>query len=25
VEFTLYINGETEPYLEPLHLWVDVR
>jgi uncharacterized membrane protein len=25
VAFTLYVNGETEPYLEPLHLWVDVK
>jgi uncharacterized membrane protein len=25
VEFTLYLNGETEPYLEPLHLWVNVK
>lgn len=24
VEFLLYKNEETEPYLEPLHLWVDV-
>jgi uncharacterized membrane protein len=23
--FTLYVNGEPEPYLEPLHLWVDVK
>ena len=25
VEFLLYKDGEVEPYLEPLHLWVDVR
>jgi uncharacterized membrane protein len=25
VEFALYINGETEPYLEPLRLWFDVK
>lgn len=25
VEFTLYIDGEAEPYLEPLHLWVNVK
>jgi uncharacterized membrane protein len=25
VAFTLYINGEPDPYLEPLHLWVDVK
>jgi uncharacterized membrane protein len=25
VSFTLYLNGETEPYLEPLRLWVDVK
>lgn len=24
VEFLLYKNGEAEPYLEPLHLWLDV-
>jgi len=24
VEFFLYKNGEVEPYLKPLHLWVDV-
>jgi uncharacterized membrane protein len=24
VEFWLYKEGEVEPYLEPLHLWVDV-
>lgn len=24
LEFFLYRNGETEPYLEPLHLWIDV-
>ncbi len=24
VEFLLYKNGEAEPYLEPLRLWVDV-
>ena len=24
VEFLLYENGETEPYLEPLYLWIDV-
>ena len=25
VEFFLYINGEAEPHLEPLRLWLDVR
>jgi uncharacterized membrane protein len=25
VEFALYIDGQTEPYLEPLRLWVDVQ
>jgi len=25
VEFFLYLNGEAEPYLEPLRVWVDVR
>jgi len=25
VEFLLYKDGEVEPYLEPLRLWVDVR
>ncbi len=25
IEFFLYKNGETKPYLEPLYLWVDVR
>ena len=25
VEFTLYINGESEPYLKPLQLWVNVK
>jgi len=24
LEFFLYRNGGTEPYLEPLRLWVDV-
>jgi len=24
VEFLLYKNGEVKPYLEPLHLWIDV-
>lgn len=24
VEFLLYKNGEAEPCLKPLHLWVDV-
>jgi len=24
VEFFLYKNGEVEPYLKPLHLWVDI-
>jgi len=24
VEFLLYKNGETEPYLEPLRLWLNV-
>lgn len=25
VEFLLYKNGETEPYLKPLHLWINVK
>jgi uncharacterized membrane protein len=25
VEFLLYRGDESEPYLEPLHLWIDVR
>lgn len=25
VEFLLYRDDESEPYLEPLHLWIDVR
>jgi len=25
VEFLLYKNGGSEPYLKPLHLWVDVK
>jgi uncharacterized membrane protein len=25
VEFLLYKNGEVEPYLKPLHLWVNAR
>ena len=25
VEFSLYKNGQSEPYLKPLHLWVDVK
>ena len=25
VEFVLYLDGEVEPYLEPLRLWVDVE
>ena len=25
VEFLLYRNGEGEPYLKPLHLWIDVK
>ncbi len=25
VEFLLYKKGEVTPYLEPLHLWIDVR
>jgi len=25
VEFFLYLNGEAEPYLEPLRVWVDVK
>ncbi len=24
VDFFLYKNGEADPYLEPLHLWIDV-
>ena len=24
VEFILYQDGQIEPYLEPLHLWIDV-
>jgi len=24
-EFLLYKNGDTEPYLEPLRLWIDVK
>ena len=24
-EFLLYKNEESEPYLEPLHLWVNVK
>jgi len=24
VEFLLYKNGEAEPFLEPLRLWLDV-
>ncbi len=25
VEFTLYKNGDAEPLLEPLHLWINVK
>lgn len=25
VEFLLYKDGEVEPYLDPIHLWIDVR
>jgi len=25
VEFILYLEGESDPYLEPLQLWVDVK
>ena len=25
VEFVLYLDGESEPYLEPLRLWFDVK
>ncbi len=25
IEFLLYKNGDTEPYLEPLRLWIDVK
>ena len=25
VEFLLYKNGESEPYLKPLHLWINVK
>jgi len=25
VEFLLYKNGESEPYLKPLHLWIGVK
>ena len=25
VEFLLYKNGQSEPYLEPLYLWVNVK
>ena len=24
VEFILYKNGDTQPYMEPLHLWINV-
>lgn len=25
VEFLLYKNGESEPYLKPLHLWINIK
>jgi hypothetical protein len=25
VEFVLYTDNQSEPYLEPLRLWVNVR
>ena len=25
IEFFLYKNGEAEPYMEPLRLWIDVK
>jgi uncharacterized membrane protein len=25
VEFLLHKNGKTEPYLKPLHLWINVK